>query len=125
MNMKFTGVCLITNNVTGLANFYTKVLGVEAEGDEVHMELKPEGANIAIFLTEGMENMAPHSMQGAGYGSFTLGFEVKDVDAEYERLKALEVEFVMLPRTHPWGSRSFWFRDPDGNIVDFYTVLTK
>ena len=46
------------------------------------------------------------------------------VDAEYERLKALGVEFVKLPKTHPWGSRSFWFRDLDGNIVDFVCVPT-
>jgi uncharacterized glyoxalase superfamily protein PhnB len=69
--------------------------------------------------------MAPRSMQGAGYGSFTTMFEVKDVDAEYERIKALNVEFVMLPTTHPWGARSFWFRDPDGNIIDFFTVVRE
>ena len=123
--MKFTGVCLITPNVPALVSFYTRVLGVKAEGDDVHAELKTEGAGIAIFSTAGMESMAPRSMQGAGYGSFTLGFEVNDVDAEYERLKTLQVEFVKLPATHPWGSRSVWFRDPDGNIVDFFTVLTK
>jgi catechol 2,3-dioxygenase-like lactoylglutathione lyase family enzyme len=123
--VKFTGICLITNNVPGLADFYTKVLGVKAEGDDVHVDLNTEGAGISIFSVDGMESMAPLSMQGAGYGSFTMAFEVKDVDAEYERLRVLGVEFVKLPAAHPWGSRSFWFRDPDGNIVDFFTVLTK
>ena len=123
--MKFVGICLITNNVTVLANFYTKVLGVKAEGDEVHVELNTEGANISIFSAEGMESMAPLSMRGAGYGSFTIAIEVKDVDAEYERLKTLDVEFVMLPTSHPWDCRSIWFRDPDGNIIDFFTILTK
>ncbi|MBN1976763.1 MAG: VOC family protein [Anaerolineae bacterium] len=121
--MKFAGICLITDNVPALADFYAKVLGVKAEGDGVHAELNTEGAGMAIFSAEGMESMASHSMQGAGRGSFTTMFEVKDVDAEYERLKALGVEFVMLPTTHPWGARSFWFRDPDGNIVDFFANL--
>ena len=121
--MKFVGICLITNNVPALVSFYSRVLGVKAEGDDTHAELNTEGANISIFSIEGMESMAPHSMQGAGYGSVTIGFEVNDVDAEYERLKALGAEFVKLPATHPWGSRSFWFRDPDGNIVDFFAVL--
>ena len=123
--MKFDGVCLITNDVPALANFYAKVLGCTAEGDEQHAELATDGAHLAIFSINGMESMAPHSMQGAGYGSFTLGFEVEDVDAEYERLKTFGVEFVLLPKTHPWGARSFWFRDPDGNIVDFFAKLTK
>ena len=123
--MKFTGICLITNDVAGLAKFYEMVLGVKAEGDAVHAELRPEGAGISIFSVEGMERMAPSSLQGAGHGGFTFGIEVDDVDAEYQRLKTLGVEFVKLPQTHPWGCRSFWFRDPDGNIVDFYTVLDK
>jgi catechol 2,3-dioxygenase-like lactoylglutathione lyase family enzyme len=121
--VKFTGICLVTNNVPVLAGFYTKVLGVKAEGDDIHVELDTEGAGISIFSAEGMESMAPRSMQGAGYGSFTMAFEVRDVDAEYERLKELGVEFVKLPATHPWGCRSFWFRDPDGNIVSFFAVV--
>jgi catechol 2,3-dioxygenase-like lactoylglutathione lyase family enzyme len=123
--MKFTGVCLITYDVAKLANFYEKVLGIKAEGNDTHAELAAEGAGITIFSVEGMERMAPSSMQGAGNGSFTIGFEVEDVDAEYERLKLLNVEFVKLPQTHPWGCRSLWFRDPDGNIIDFFAVLTK
>jgi catechol 2,3-dioxygenase-like lactoylglutathione lyase family enzyme len=123
--MEFKGICLITNNVPELAKFYTKVLGVEAEGDETHVELKIEGAGMAIFSVEGMEGMALGSMRGAGHGSFTIGFKVKDVDAEYERIKALDVEFVKLPETHYWGWRSFWFRDPDGNIVNFACEVSK
>lgn len=121
--MKFAGICLITRSVPALAHFYTQVLGVKVEGDDEHVELQTEEASIAIFSVNGMERMAPHSMQGTGSGTITLGFEVDDVDAEYERLKAFGVEWVMLPTTHPWGCRSFWFRDPDGNIVDFFTVL--
>ena len=118
--MKFTGICLITHDVPTLANFYTKVLGVQAEGDDIHVELKTEGAGITIYSVQGMESLAPDSMQGAGTGSFTIGFEVTDVDAAYDRLKTLDLEFVKLPITHPWGTRSFWFRDPDGNIVNFF-----
>lgn len=121
--MKFAGICLITENVPALAAFYTKVLGVEADGDETHVELRTEGAGLAIYSSDGMESLAPGSMTGAGYGSFTLSFEVQDVDVEYGRLKTLGVNFVKLPTTHPWGARSCWFRDPDGNIVNFFTNL--
>jgi catechol 2,3-dioxygenase-like lactoylglutathione lyase family enzyme len=123
--MKFTGICLITTDVAALSAFYSKILNVKAEGNDMHRELGTQGAGITIFSVEGMERMAPSSMQGAGFGSFTIGVEVDDVDTEYQRLKLLGVEFVKLPQTHPWGCRSFWFRDPDGNIVDFYTVLHK
>jgi len=123
--MRFDGICLITQDVPALADFYATVLGVKTEGDEQHAELHTQGAHLAIFSIDGMERMAPHSMQGVGSGNITLGFEVEDVDAEYERIKGMRVEFVMLPTTHPWGARSFWFRDPDGNIVDFFSRLVK
>ncbi len=121
--MKFTGICLITNDVLGLADFYSNVLGVEAKGDEVHVELNTEGAGMTIFSVEGMESLAPKCMQGSGTGNFTIGFEVDNVDVEYERLQTYRVEFIKLPVTHPWDTRSFWFRDPDGNIVNFFANL--
>jgi predicted enzyme related to lactoylglutathione lyase len=117
--MRFAGVCLITSRVRASAEFYEKVLGAKAEGDETHMSLSVGNTDLAIFSTEGMEGMAPGSTRGAGHGGVTIGFTVEDVDAEYERLKALGVEFLMLPTTHPWGWRSFFFRDPDGNIIVF------
>ncbi len=121
--MEFSGICLITENVPRLRDFYSRILGVEAEGDDIHAELKTEGSSLAVFSAAGMESLAPCSMKGSGHGGFTLGIKVKDVDAEYERLKKIGVNFVKLPTTHPWGARSVWFRDPDGNIIDFFAVL--
>lgn len=122
--MKFTGVCLITKNVRSLAEFYAKALDMNAQGDDTHMELSSAGAGIAIFSVEGMEGLAPGSTGGAGCGSVTLMFEVADADAEYERVKALGAPILKPPQTHPWGARAFWFRDPDGNIVDFYQIIS-
>jgi uncharacterized glyoxalase superfamily protein PhnB len=121
--MKFTGICLVTQNVPALVAFYKQVLGVDADGDETHAELRIPGAGIAIFSTTGMEEMAPASMRAAGSGNITLMFEVADVDAEYARLKALGVEVVKPPETYPWGARAAWFRDPDGSIIDFYSPV--
>ncbi len=120
--MRLAGVCLVTEKVRALAAYYVQVLGVEAVGDDTHMELRTEGTGMAIFSAEGMEDMAPGSMAGAGSGSVVLEFVVDDVDAEYERLRDLGVVVVKPPQTHPWGARSFWFRDPDGNLVDFLMV---
>ena len=121
--MKFKGICLVTKDVPGLLKFYAKVLEVEFEGDEVHALLKNDGAEITIFSVEGMEDLAPNSMQGAGTGSLTIGFEVEDVDAEYDRIKSYGVDIVKRLVTHPWRTRSFWFRDPDGNIVNFFADI--
>jgi predicted enzyme related to lactoylglutathione lyase len=70
-----------------------------------------------------MEDMAPDSMIDAGTGWTTIDFEVADADQEYARICALNIPIVKPPETYPWGRRSFWFRDPDGNIVNFYAVV--
>jgi catechol 2,3-dioxygenase-like lactoylglutathione lyase family enzyme len=121
--MKYSGICLITKSVPTLVRFYSTLFACEAVGDDIHAEFCFGGLNLAIFSIAGMEEMAPGSMKDAGYGSFTIGFAVDNVDAEYARLKALGVEFVKPPQTHPWGARSLWFRDPDGNIIDFFTPV--
>lgn len=96
---------------------------MEAEGNDTHAEIKIKGLNLAIFSEEGMENMAPGSMIGAGCGSLTINIKVEEADEEYNRLKSLDVEFVKLPESYPWGSRSFWFKDPDGNIINFFSLV--
>lgn len=121
--MRFEGICLITSDVNRLAEFYCKVLEVESEGDDIHQEVHTDGAELAIFSKEGMEEMAPGCMTGAGNGSFTLGFLVEDVDSAYRRLLNLGVEIVKPPITYPWGTRSAWFRDPDGNIINYFEVV--
>ncbi len=118
--MRFNGICLITRDVPRLRSFYAAVLQEETEGDDTFTALAIQGAALSIFTEEGMEHMAPGSMQHSGCGRYTLEFEVEDVDKEYERLKAMNIIFVKPPTTQTWGRRSVWFRDPDGNIINFF-----
>ena len=123
--MKFSGICLLTDCVPALVDFYTRVLGCSFEGDESHAEFTPGGLSLAIFSRQGMEQMAPGCLQGAGQGGFTIGFEVDDVDAHCARLLSLGVPIVKPPASYPWGTRSVWFRDPEGNIVNFYSRISS
>jgi catechol 2,3-dioxygenase-like lactoylglutathione lyase family enzyme len=99
------------------------VLQVQAEGDANFVAFESVGVPLTLFHAEGMEQMAPGSMQGAGIGNVVLEFEVEDVDEEYARLLGLNVPIVKPPTTQPWGLRSVWFRDPDGNIVNFFAAV--
>jgi uncharacterized glyoxalase superfamily protein PhnB len=53
-----------------------------------------------------------------------LDFEVEDVDKEYRRLGTLVTEFVLPPTHQPWGNRSMLFRDPDGNLINFFAPVS-
>jgi len=49
---------------------------------------------------------------------------VEDVDDEARRLQALGVELVGPPADHePWGMRTAYVRDPEGNLVELYGPL--
>jgi catechol 2,3-dioxygenase-like lactoylglutathione lyase family enzyme len=45
--MQLKGVCINTNNVPRLVDFYSKVLGVKAEGDDTHSVF--DQVNLAIW----------------------------------------------------------------------------
>ena len=113
--------CLITPNVSRLVNFYENVLGMKARwSGEQYAEFHTGVGVLAIFSAEAQEKYIPGSSEAASNRSAILQFKVEDVDHEYVRLQPLVTIWVKKPTTQPWGTRSVYFRDPDGNLVDFY-----
>jgi predicted enzyme related to lactoylglutathione lyase len=54
-----------------------------------------------------------------------IEFRVSDVDAEYRKLvDVIGESLVQEPTTMPWGNRSLLFRDPDGNLINFFTPVS-
>lgn len=54
-----------------------------------------------------------------------LSFEVENVDAEYEKLKAAGLVILQELHNKPWGERSFVVNDPNGVHVYIYTLVEK
>lgn len=85
-----------------------------------------------IYLTSGTDNLALHRGATAeGHQRLDhIGFmlkEEKDVDEWFEFLKSRSVKIVAAPRTHRDSSRSFYCKDPDGNVVQMihYPKITR
>ncbi|HEX8798645.1 MAG TPA: VOC family protein, partial [Terriglobales bacterium] len=107
-----------------LVNFYEGVLGMRAQrSGEQHAEFHTGSGVLAIFSAEAQEKYIPGSTEAATNRSAILQFKVANVDQEYERLQPLVKTWVKKPTTQPWGTRSIYFRDPDGNLVDFYAPV--
>jgi catechol 2,3-dioxygenase-like lactoylglutathione lyase family enzyme len=118
--------CLITTNVNGLAAFYESVLQIEAKrSGKDYVEFPTSGGVLAIFSAEGQEKYIPGSAEPGHNKSVIVEFRVADVDREYRRLQGLVSAWVKPPTTQPWGTRSIYFRDPDGNLVDFFAAAKK
>jgi predicted enzyme related to lactoylglutathione lyase len=123
MSIKFTDVCFITSDVLRLRAFYEAVFGVKAEGDEIHSGISVAGLTLVFDHVDiADENPTFRYVKAGGANNVIVGFNVDDVDAEYRRLLTLGAEMLNEPTTHPWGARSFQFRDPDGNILNFRSI---
>jgi predicted enzyme related to lactoylglutathione lyase len=118
---KLVNTCLITNDVKRLVEFYEPVLGLKAKRTGEDYAEFPTGVGVlAIFSGEAQERYIPGSAEAAKNKSVVLQFRVADVDQEYRRLQSLVKTWVKPPTNQPWGTRSIYFRDPEGNLVDFY-----
>lgn len=123
-------VVLFVEDFQTSLKFYRDTLGLEVvvlEGDFAAFKLKDQN-----FAMQGMSASA--EMIGIGVDAFEpqhsgkadrmmLCAEVEDVDATYETLKGKGVEFTRPPVNQPWGLRAAYFRDPEGNIWEFYHPL--
>jgi uncharacterized glyoxalase superfamily protein PhnB len=119
--------CLITSRFTQLAGFYQQVLGIVPRVAEkgVYAEFPTGKGVLAIFSAEAQEKYIRGSAKPARNQSAILEFQVADVDREFERLQGLVKNWVKGPSNQPWGTRSFYFRDPDGNLVDFFAPIER
>jgi catechol 2,3-dioxygenase-like lactoylglutathione lyase family enzyme len=114
--------CLITGRFTKMVDFYQHALGVSPQSvtSGVYAEFPTGRGVLAIFSAEAQEKYIPGAAEPANNRSTILEFQVANVDAEYTRLQSLVETWVKPPTNQPWGTRSLYFRDPDGNLVDFY-----
>ncbi|MFF9496053.1 VOC family protein [Streptomyces flaveolus] len=124
--MDFVSIRIITSDVARLVDFYERATGTRATwATEDFAELKTAGATLAIAGTRTVPLFAPGSARPADNHSVITEFLVDDVDHVHQNLTGFVTDFVNEPTTMPWGNRSLLFRDPDGNLVNFFTPVTS
>ena len=109
-------IALNVRDVGKSVEFYTKVLGMT-------IEWEPDADN--VYLTSGSDNLAIHKLADPTRLSPIqsvdhIGFVVrtpKDVDVWAERIRGLRIPLTKEPKTHRDGARSFYFKDPDGMLI--------
>ena len=123
--MDFVSIRIITGDIARLVEFYEKATGLQAVwSTEDFAELETQRATLAIGSTRTVPLFAPGSSHPADNHSVIIEFLVDDVDRIHQNLTGFVTDFVNEPTTMPWGNRSLLFRDPDGNLVNFFTPVT-
>jgi catechol 2,3-dioxygenase-like lactoylglutathione lyase family enzyme len=122
--MDFASIRMITDDLEPVVQFYEQLTGVQAvRPAPVFAELHLPSCTIAFGHAQTAQ-LFKNAARPADNHTVIIEFHVDDVDKEYERLKTLVSEWVLEPTTMPWGNRSMLFRDPDGNLVNFFTPVT-
>jgi len=122
---QFASTRIFTDDVDGLIHFYETVTGIEA--NRLHPlfgELATPLGTLAIASTRTVGLLGDGAAVAAANRSVSLDFLVEDVDALVPGLRESVKEFISVPTDLPWGNRSLLFRDPDGNLVNFFTPTT-
>ena len=123
--MDFVSIRIITADVARLVDFYERATGISANwSTEDFAELNTASATLAIAGTRTVPLFAPGSAAPADNRSVIIEFLVDDVDSVHRNLTGFVEDFVNEPTTMPWGNRALLFRDPDGNLVNFFTPVT-
>lgn len=120
--MRLVRTCVMVSNVAALRDFYQEVLRVKPNTDfPEYAEFDIGGGGLALFDVKLHEKLAPGSAKAGQNKCSMLEIQVDDVDREYSRLRDRVKDWVKPPTTQPWGTRSIYFRDPEGNLVNFFT----
>jgi len=123
--MRLDGFGLLVNDMAAMIRFYRDVLGFEikeAEDTSNVYLIKDD----TLFLLYGRNDF--EEMTGRKYeyikglnGHFELALYVdtfEEVDAEYKKAIEKGAVSVLEPTTEPWGQRTCYIADPEGNLIE-------
>lgn len=125
MGIKFDAIGIFVSNLKTMIEFYREVIGVDIDwdGNGPHAEFKHEGIRFMMYERKelagylGGEVSYPTGING----TFELAIDLpkfEDVDKEFERVVGLGATLIFEPRNEPWGMRSSFVADPEGNLIE-------
>lgn len=122
--MQLAAARIFTDDVDSLVAFYETATGFRAERlHPMFAELRTPSGTLAIASTATVPLLGEGAAEARANRSVALDFLVDDVDAIRTSLQDVVEVFVNEPADMPWGNRSLLVRDPDGNLVNFFTPI--
>ena len=132
MIMKFNNVRLLVKDYKKCFKFYTEQLGLEpiwgdVEGCYASFKVADGIEGLAIFVSDFMAPAVGNAdkIQPEGFrDKMMISFEVENVDETYLTFLAKGINFINQPMDMPdWGMRVVHLRDPEENLIEFFTPL--
>ena len=128
MAPKLKAVGLFVKDMAAMVAFYRDVVGFPLKWDGVDPSVIIELDNYR-FLLFGRHDFEELTQQKYSYpsgnnGTFELALDVDtpdEVDKEFNRMVNLGATPIIEPKTYPWGLRSCYVADPEGNLIEIAT----
>jgi len=122
---RLDGFGLFVENMAEMIRFYRDVLGFEIrEGEDTeNVYLLKDGTLFLLYGRDDFEKMTGRRYQylkGLN-GHFEIALYVdtfEEVDTEYAKAVAAGAAPVLPPTTEPWGQRTCYIADPEGNLIE-------
>ena len=123
--MHLDGFGLLVSDMPAMIKFYRDVLGFEIKESEdtENVYLIKDGTLFLLYGRSDFEKMTDHSYEYIkglnGHSEIALYVDTFDkVDTEYSRITEMGAKAVMPRRTMPWGQRTCYVADPEGNLIE-------
>ena len=123
--MKLDGFGIFVDDMAVMVRFYRDVLGFEIKEpeDTSNVFLEKDGTLFLLYRKTDFEKMTNRKFSYChginGHYEIALGVEnYAAVDEAYARVIGMGAEGVMEPTTEPWGQRTCYIADPEGNLIE-------
>ena len=126
---KIALITILTGDVPTLRTFYVDVLGFSVKTDrDQYIEFASDGVRFSVCDRAVMRDATGHAdyaIEPMGQ-QFELAFPCstpEEVDDVYRHIVAAGAIPIKPPANMPWGQRTAFFADPDGNIHEIFANL--
>ena len=123
--MRLDGFGLLVNDMATMIRFYRDVLGFEIREPEntSNVYLVKDGTLFLLYGRKDFEELTHHRydyVKGLnGHSEIALYADTfEEVDAAFRNAVANGAKPVLEPETEPWGQRTCYIADPEGNLIE-------
>lgn len=123
--MKLDGFGVFVKDMAAMIRFYRDVLGfkIKEPEDADNVYLEKDGTLFLFYGRRDFEKMTGRSYEYAGKinGHFEIALSVESFDAvdrSFAEITANGGLAIMPPTTEPWGQRTCYIADPEGNLIE-------
>lgn len=125
MFMKLDGFGIFVEDMPTMVKFYRDVLGfsIREEENASNVYLEKDGTLFLLYRRTDFEAMTNRTFHYAKpvNGHFEIALSVENFDAvdkAFREVTAKGATPILAPTTEPWGQRTCYIADPEGNLIE-------